>query len=33
LRIILPVGVPSEKVNQREKLPFEKRACFNRWRV
>lgn len=31
VRILLPIGVPAETGTQREKLPFEKRAWFNRW--
>lgn len=30
VRVILPVGVPAEDRPQREKLPFETRAWFNR---
>lgn len=30
VRIVLPLGVPAEAVAQKEKLPFEKRAWFNR---
>jgi nitroreductase len=30
VRIILPLGVPEEEVQQREKLPFQQRAWFNR---
>lgn len=33
VRIILPIGVPSEPGTQREKLPFNRRAWFNRWGV
>jgi nitroreductase len=29
--ILLPVGVPAEQGKQKEKLPFEKRAWFNRF--
>ncbi len=29
VRVVLPVGVPSESGVQREKLPFEQRAWFN----
>lgn len=31
VQIILPVGRPQNAVTQREKLPFEKRAWFNRY--
>ena len=31
VRILLPLGVPSEPGVQREKLPFERRAWFNRY--
>ncbi len=31
LRILLPVGVPAEAVSQKEKLPFDERASFNRY--
>ena len=31
VRILLPVGRPSEPVTAREKLPFEKRAWFNQY--
>ncbi len=31
VRILLPIGVPAEPGVQREKLPFEKRAWFNRY--
>ncbi len=31
IRIILPIGKPSEEVERREKLPFEQRAWFNRY--
>ena len=30
VRILLPVGVPVERMKQREKKPFEQRAWFNR---
>lgn len=30
VRILLPIGVPEERCEQREKLPFEQRAWFNR---
>jgi nitroreductase len=30
VRVILPIGVPAESVAQREKLPFQQRAWFNR---
>ena len=30
-RVLLPLGVPSETRKQPEKLPFEKRAWFNRY--
>ncbi len=32
IRIILPVGVPTEQRSQPEKKPFEERAWFNRYR-
>ena len=31
VQIILPVGVPVNKIEQKEKLTFEKRAFFNTW--
>jgi nitroreductase len=31
VRVVLPVGVPAVKVQQKEKLPFEQRAWFNRY--
>jgi nitroreductase len=31
VRILLPIGVPAELGVQREKLPFEQRAWFNRY--
>jgi nitroreductase len=31
LRILLPLGVPAEVCEQREKLPFDERAWFNRY--
>ena len=31
VRVVLPLGVPTETVAQREKMPFEKRAAFNTW--
>ena len=31
VRIILPIGVPLVPGTQREKLPFNQRAWFNRW--
>jgi len=31
VRMILPVGVPAEVVRQKEKLPFEQRAWFDRY--
>ena len=31
VRIVLPLGVPVQKCVQREKLPFERRAWFNRF--
>lgn len=31
VRIILPIGVPVEKWQQKEKMPFEERAWFNRY--
>ena len=31
VRIILPIGVPTDRKQQAEKLPFEKRAWFNRY--
>lgn len=30
VRILLPIGVPEERCEQREKLPFGRRAWFNR---
>jgi nitroreductase len=31
VRILLPIGVPAEPGTQRERLPFEERAWFNRF--
>ena len=31
VQIVLPIGVPTEKVQQKEKKPFEQRAWFNRY--
>ena len=31
VRVLLPIGVPAEPGVQKEKLPFEKRAWFNRY--
>ena len=31
IRILLPIGVPAEPGRQREKLPFDRRAWFNRY--
>jgi nitroreductase len=31
IRVLLPVGVPAEPGRQREKLPFDRRAWFNRY--
>lgn len=31
IRILLPIGVPTEPGHQRERLPFTERACFNRY--
>ena len=31
VRILLPVGVPTQSVQQKEKLPFDQRAWFNHW--
>ncbi|HUT11723.1 MAG TPA: nitroreductase family protein [Thermoguttaceae bacterium] len=31
VRMLLPVGVPAEVIRQKEKLPFEQRAWFNRY--
>jgi len=31
VRVLLPLGVPQEHCTQKEKLPFEKRAWFNRY--
>lgn len=31
VRILLPIGVPAEPVSQKEKLPFDQRAWFNRY--
>lgn len=31
VRVLLPLGVPAEPGAQKEKLPFERRAWFNRW--
>jgi nitroreductase len=31
VRILLPIGVPAKKVQQKEKLPFDRRAWFNRY--
>jgi nitroreductase len=32
VRVLLPVGVPAEDYPRREKLPYEKRVSFNRYR-
>ncbi len=31
IRVLLPLGVPAEPGQQREKLPFDRRAWFNRY--
>ncbi len=31
VRVLLPVGVPAERRQQKEKKPFAERAWFNRW--
>jgi len=31
VRVLLPIGVPAKAGKQKEKLPFEKRAWFNRY--
>jgi nitroreductase len=31
VRILLPVGVPAQSIEQKEKLPFDQRAWFNHW--
>lgn len=31
VRVVLPLGVPAERGQQREKLPFDRRAWFNRY--
>ncbi|MFZ5833554.1 MAG: nitroreductase family protein, partial [Planctomycetota bacterium] len=31
VQIVLPLGVPVERLSQREKLPFQQRAWFNRY--
>jgi nitroreductase len=31
VRVLLPIGVPAEPGSQRERLPFERRAWFNRY--
>jgi nitroreductase len=31
VRILLPIGVPAERGQQRERLPFDRRAWFNRY--
>jgi len=31
VRIVLPLGVPVERVEQKPRLPFDARARFNRW--
>ena len=31
VRVVLPVGVPAEQRQQKEKKPFGERAWFNRW--
>lgn len=33
VRIILPIGIPEKQMQQPEKLPFEKRACFNEYNL
>jgi len=32
VRVVLPIGVPRQPTPRREKLPFDKRAWFNRYR-
>ena len=31
VRILLPIGVPAEDYKQPEKMPFNERACFNKY--
>jgi len=31
VRVVLPVGIPAVTVTQKEKLPFQQRAWFNRY--
>jgi nitroreductase len=31
IRVLLPIGTPAEVCQQKEKLPFEQRAWFNRY--
>ncbi len=31
VRIVLPIGVPTQPGSQKEKLPFNQRTWFNRW--
>jgi nitroreductase len=33
VQVLLPVGVPEEPCEPREKLPFAQRACFNRYNI
>ncbi len=33
VRVLLPVGVPAESWQQKEKLPFDQRAAFNRYDI
>lgn len=33
VRIVLPIGVPKERIRQKEKLAFNRRAWFNRWQA
>jgi nitroreductase len=31
IKTLLPIGIPKEKLHQREKKAFTQRACFNRY--
>jgi nitroreductase len=33
VRMLLPIGAPAQSVTQKEKLPFDQRAWFNRYRA
>jgi len=33
IRVLLPLGVPEEKLEQKQKKPFGQRACFNQYNI